>query len=242
VAVTDFFAPGNADQLGRSDGDFGSGGPVVLPFGTSAYPHLIATAGKDGRIFLLNGASLGGRSKVDVHPPPGKNCTAHSGAVFCGFASTSATAHGMWGHMAGFSGAGGAYYVWYSGVNDRIQVLRFSAAHPAAPVLTNVGHSAVKFGYSSGSPYITSNGGRPSTAVLWEVYAKSGTGANARLYAYAAIPGASGVLRKLWSAPIGVAAEFTVPATSGGRVYVGTRGDENAAGQPIGAVYGFAVR
>jgi hypothetical protein len=150
----------------------------------------------------------------------------------------------MWGHMAAFAGAGGANYVYYPGGGsggDFTQVLKFNGSHPTAPVLTNAGRTPVKFGYSSGSPYITSNGTSDSSAVLWEVYAENASGANARLYAFAAIPGSGGVLRQLWSAPIGLAAKFTVPATNDGHVYVGTRGS-NTGSNPIGIVYGFAVR
>ena len=244
LTATDFFAPGNADQLNLNDRDFGSGGPVALPFGTSTDPNLIVTAGKDARIFLLNEASLGGRSKVDVTPPPGKNCTANSNALFCGFATSSTTVHGMWGHMAAFAGAGGADYVYYPGGGsggDFTQVLKFNGSHPTAPVLTNAGRTPVLFPFSSGSPYITSNGNSASSAVLWEVYALNSSGANGRLYAFTAVPGSGGVLRQLFSAPIGLASKFTVPATNAGRVYVGSRGS-NTSSNPIGVVYGFGVR
>ena len=39
-------------------------------------------------------------------------------------------------------------------------------------------------------------------------------------------------LSPIWTAPIGTAAKFSIPATSGGRVYVGTRD---------GHVYGFGA-
>jgi hypothetical protein len=71
-------------------------------------------------------------------------------------------------------------------------------------------------------------------------------------------------LPEIWSAPIGDASQFTVPATSNGRVYVGARNDgtspttgSNATACPtdfesatytstdsacVGEVYGFGVR
>ena len=48
----------DADNL-----DFGSGGPVGLPFGTRADPAMLIQAGKDGRVFSLNRDSLGGREQ-----------------------------------------------------------------------------------------------------------------------------------------------------------------------------------
>src|SRR5262249_39762726 len=63
LAAKDFFSPGNAPTLDAADADFGSGGPVGVPFGTATFPHLLAQDGKDGRIFLLNRSALGGRKQ-----------------------------------------------------------------------------------------------------------------------------------------------------------------------------------
>src|ERR1022692_3747617 len=55
LAAKDFYSPDNAPTLDAGDRDFGAGGPVGLPFGTSggatSYPHVLAQIGKDGRIF-----------------------------------------------------------------------------------------------------------------------------------------------------------------------------------------------
>ena len=58
LTAQDFFSPVNAPALDASDLDFGSGGPVALPFGTAAHPHLLVQAGKEGRIFLLDRDNL----------------------------------------------------------------------------------------------------------------------------------------------------------------------------------------
>src|SRR5262249_26308283 len=69
---------------------------------------------------------------------------------------------------------------------------------------------------------------------VWEVDAPSGSGASASLDAYPAVPPSSCKtpcsISPIWTAPIGTAAKFTIPATDSGRVYVGTRD---------GVVYGF---
>ena len=64
LAARDFFSPADAPRLDAADTDFGSGGPVGLPFGTRSYPHVLVQAGKDGRIFLLNRDYLGGREQA----------------------------------------------------------------------------------------------------------------------------------------------------------------------------------
>ena len=265
LQAADFFSPGNADQLNPSDLDLGSGGPVGLPFGTSTYPHLIATAGKDARIFLLNQDNLGGRSSSETG----------STAVFTGSPSlvhdptnssgAFTVAHGQWGHMAAMAGvdASGspADYIYYEGTgwgsSDTLQVLKFDGSNPAAPVLTNVGQTSQTFGFSSGSPVVTSNGTAASSAVVWDVQSSGKSGASGALDAFSAVPSASGVLPELWSAPIGTASEFSVPATNHGQVYVGARNDGSTAtcqtnfesasytstdSPCVGELYGFGLR
>jgi PQQ-like domain len=265
----DFFSPGDAGRMTALDHDFGSGGPILLPFGTKTYPHLFATADKEARIYLLNEASLGGRSKS----PNG------STAVFTGSqslvydpATYGGIAHGLWGHMAAFTGhtPNGKHvdYIYYEGTGwggtDQMYVLDFDGANPAKPVLTNIGGTRQIFGFSSGSPVITSNGTHATSAVVWEVHANDDTGAGGSLDAFYAMPTSEKVLREIWSAPIGNAAQFSVPATSDGRVYVGARNDGSAAttganvtvcptdfesstytstdSACVGEVYGFGIR
>ena len=112
-----------------------------------------------------------------------------------------------------------------------MRALRFNGATPTAPSLTEVANTTIPFGYTSGSPVVTSNGANPGSAIVWEVSATDKTGADGTLQAFDAIP-ANGVLKEIWSAPIGTAAKFSVPATDEGRVYVGTRSD---------MVYGFGI-
>jgi hypothetical protein len=265
----DFFSPGDADEMTAVDHDFGSGGPTLLPFGTKNYPHLFVTADKEARVYLLNESSLGGRSKSATG----------STAVFTGSPSLvdnpttdGGVAHGLWGHMAAFAGVGptGAPtdFIYYAGVGwggtDNMYVLNFDGANPAKPVLQNIAATAATFGFSSGSPVITSNGAAATSAVVWEVHANDDTGADGSLDAFDALPTSSGVLPEIWSAPIGDASQFSVPATSDGRVYVGARNDgsapttgSNASACPtdfksaaytstdsacVGEVYGYGVQ
>jgi len=209
LAAQDFFSPANAPTLDANDTDFGSGGAVGLPFGTTTYPDLMVAAGKDGRIFILDRDALGGR---ETGPGGTDNPVIESGPY-----------GGEWGRPAAFAGDGGADYIYYVGVRDNLRALLFNGSNPSAPTLTDAGNSAGTFGYTSGSPAVTSNGTDPSSAVVWEVYTQgenaTGTG---MLEAFDAVPQA-GQLQEIWSAPIGTAAKFTVPATADGRVYVGTR-------------------
>jgi hypothetical protein len=208
LAAQDFFSPANADQLDVTDMDLGSGGTVGLPFGTSANPDLLVNVGKDGRLFLLNRDALGGRGS---DPTVLKDTNA---------LSVNGPYGGVAGRPAAFAGDGGADYVYVAGNHDSMRALQFN---PTTLALDDIADSTNVYGYTSGSPVVTSNGTDPSTAVVWDVYAANAQGAAGTLYAYAGLPQSGQPLTLLWSAPIGTAAKFTVPATANGRVYVGTR-------------------
>ena len=62
TTVLDLFTPSNQPQLDADDGDFGSGGVLVLPDQPGSTPHLAVAAGKAGTMFLMNEDNLGGFS------------------------------------------------------------------------------------------------------------------------------------------------------------------------------------
>jgi len=222
LAARDFFSPRDAPVLDASDGDLGSGGPVGLPFGTPAVPRLLVQAGKDGRVFLLNRDHLGGR----MQGRRGGN----------DYVSETGPFAGQWGHPAVFGDvttvtAGDSRrsddYVYYVGRADYLRVLKFGVSRGGRPRLADVANSTMRFGFTSGSPVVTSDGTRPGSAVVWVVRAASIKGSKGTLDAFAAVPPARCarpcVMRPIWSAPIGTASKFAIPATGSGRVYVGTR-------------------
>ncbi|MEU7016042.1 choice-of-anchor D domain-containing protein [Streptomyces sp. NPDC046385] len=219
LSAQDFFSPSNANQLDLNDTDLGSGGPVALPgtpFGTSGHPRLLAQIGKDGRLFLLDRDDLGGRSQG----PGGTDKVL----------GTFGPYEGVWGHPGVYGGQGG--YVYTIGSRGPLRAFAYGLTGAGEPALTNTGSSTETFGYTSGSPVITSTGTNPGSALVWAVHADGTNGANGRLRAYDAVP-VNGTLKLRWSAPIGTAAKFTVPATDGGRIYVGTRdGHVLAFGRP----------
>jgi hypothetical protein len=78
--VIDLFTPDNQVSLDQEDGDFGSGGVMVLPDQSGSTPHLAVAAGKDGNMYFMNEDSLGGYS-------PSKNNvlgTYQIGGCWCG--------------------------------------------------------------------------------------------------------------------------------------------------------------
>ncbi|MFD0331845.1 hypothetical protein ACFQZC_36030 [Streptacidiphilus monticola] len=210
LAARQFFSPANAPTLAAHDTDLGSGGLAVLPqpyFGNSAHPHLMVQVGKDGRVFLLNRDNLGGRSTTTDH-----------------VLGVTRLPAGVWGHPAVWGGNGGWVYVTESRSPGRVVALRYGVNSRGVPTLTQAGTSTQSFGYTSGSPVVTSTGTVAGSAVVWVAYSTGGYGTG-KLFAYRAVP-VNGVLQPLFRTPLplGAMTKFQVPATSGGRVYVGTNG------------------
>lgn len=62
TTVLDLFTPKNQASLDETDGDFGSGGVMVLPDQPGSTPHLAVAAGKFGEMYFMNEDHLGGYS------------------------------------------------------------------------------------------------------------------------------------------------------------------------------------
>jgi hypothetical protein len=218
ISATDFFAPADAGTLDANDQDVSSGGPAALPdaeFGTPTYPHLMVEIGKEGRLFLLNRDNLGGRGQ-------GTN----GGDLILG----QTTLSGVWGHPAVWGGDGG--YVYVDESKSHLVALAYGLTGTGKPALHVAGNSLETFGYTSGSPVVTSNGTTSGSALVWVVQSTDATGAGGQLMVYNAVP-SNGVMTLVRSFPLGNVSKFSVPATNNGRVYVGTRdGNLIAFGAP----------
>lgn len=208
LTAKDFFSPYNNTNLDRDDTDFGSGGPMGIPdgYGTSAHPHLLVQIGKDGRVYLLDRDDLGGTAQG----PNGGDAVLQSGGPY----------NGVWGHPAFWGGDGGYVYSITNG--GPLYAYKVGVAGNGLPALSKVGASTSNWGYTSGSPVVTSNGSASGSALVWGVYSDGSNGANGQLRAYDALP-TNGIMNLRYSAPIGTASKFVTPATDGGRVYTGTR-------------------
>ena len=78
--VIDLFTPADQGSLDQTDGDFGSGGVMLLPNQPGAIPRMAVAAGKEGSMFLMNRDNLGG------YHPGGNNVlgTFDIGSCWCG--------------------------------------------------------------------------------------------------------------------------------------------------------------
>jgi outer membrane protein assembly factor BamB len=221
LTAKSFFSPHDNTDLNQDDYDLGSGGPMALPpeFGTADYPRMVVQVGKDGRVYLLDADHLGGAAQG---PDGGDNVIGMTGPF-----------KGVWGRPGFWGGDGG--YVYTVEAVGPMRALKYNKTG-TKPSLTSVGTTPDNFGYTSGSPVITSTGSTSGTALVWVVYTPGPTGENSQLRAYDPIP-VNGVLKMRYSAPIGTSSKFSVPGTDAGRVFVGNRtGQLIGFGRPTTAV------
>jgi hypothetical protein len=80
TALEGYFTPDNYPTLDEVDGDFGSGGIMLLPPQTGPIPLLATAAGKDGILYLMNRDALGGYN-TNTNAVLG---TYNVGACWCG--------------------------------------------------------------------------------------------------------------------------------------------------------------
>jgi len=231
LKAVDFFSPYDATTLDQSDLDFGSGSPIALPdayFGTASIPHLAVEVGKEGYVYLLNRDNLGG---VGEGPNGTDNVVGRYGPN-----------GGVWSSPAVWPGDGGYVYiptasgsVATSGSAGLMDAYQYGVNGAGAPTLNLVGQSPDAFGFGSSAPEVTSSGTTSGSALVWTVWCADGSGAGAQLRAYDPVP-VDGVLKLVWSAPVGTSSKFNPPGVADNRLYVGTRdGHVLGFGAPVSA-------
>jgi outer membrane protein assembly factor BamB len=139
--LLDYFTPSNWEWITRKDLDMGNITPVLFPFGGK---KLLVTGGKEGVLYMLDAASLGG---ADHHTPLFKSPRiCNDDQTFQG--------QGIWGGLA--SAADGDTTWLYAPV----------WGPPAAAVKFPVTHGEAKEG-SIMAFRVTSDGGKPVLTPAW---------------------------------------------------------------------------
>ncbi len=212
--VLSTFTPSDYNNLNCGDGDFGSGGAMLVP---SSQPPLLVAMGKASVLYLLNTASLGGWSSNDA------------GALQV----INAGGGGVWGGPAFYNGPTGAF-VYYQSGGAGLQAYRVSyggsplrpvpgsRAQPAASasgpqlILSSTGTSGA--GYGGSTPVVSSNGQLPHTGVVWlvrrgagQLYLEAYDALNVHTPLFSAVAGS-------WSNPANNG--FVTPLVANGKVYV----------------------
>jgi hypothetical protein len=199
LGLLDYFIPDNNATLVANDVDLGSGAPVVLPDNSSAHPHEIVGAGKDGRIFLLDRDNMG---KFD---PNGNHViqAIQSGATQWGnFFDTPAVWNGR---------------IYYHGSSDVLRAFNWTnGLLSTSPAMTG----STVFTAHGATPTVSANGA--GNGILWELQLDGQPSNPAILHAY----DASNISHELYNSNMnasdkaGPAVKFTVPTVVNGKVYV----------------------
>jgi uncharacterized protein (TIGR03437 family) len=198
LAVADYFTPFNQARLDEADIDLGSSGAVLLPdtAGNPAHPHLLVSAGKEGRIYVLDRDRMGGfRAGQDSQV-----VQSLAGAI-----------GPLFGSPAYFRNT-----VYFSAWNDFLKAFPISEGALASSPSS---HSPAAFGYPGAVPSISANGA--SNGIVWAV--ESGFGGT--LHAFDALDLGRELYNSQTQATRdspGSFVKFSAPVIANGKVYIGT--------------------
>jgi hypothetical protein len=206
--LADYFTPSNQEQLNAHDNDLGSSGPVLLPDQSGPHPHLLVTAGKEGKLYLLDRDKLGKFQPGD-----------DSHAV-----QTIPAASGAFGAMAYWNQT-----VFFIGSSRGVQSYSLSNGQ-----MKLKGIGTTRFLDSGAIPVISSNGS--DNGIVWAASSKNWDEPPRRpavLYAF----DASDVTHQLYSSEQnssrdrpGAALRFAMPSVANGKVYLGSKGQVDVYG------------
>jgi hypothetical protein len=153
-SVLDSFTQYNYFSQDISDGDFGSGGTMVVPDQAGIYPHLIVAGGKDGLAYILNRDNLGGFT------PNGPNkdlAELSNGGCWCGpayFVGADAVPRIV-------TGGGKGIATW--------RLVDGSSLNIALEGRVSPGNTNGQPDYGGSVPAVSSNGTVAGSAILWFV-------------------------------------------------------------------------
>jgi len=198
LALLDYFTPFNQKDLDRNDVDLGSSGAVLLPeaAGSVAHRHLLVSAGKEGRIYLIDRDRMG---------------RFHEGGDDQIVQSFNGAIGSLFGGPAYFNNT-----LYFAAQFDTLKAFSISNAYiPASPS----SQSSQRFGYVGSVPAVTANGS--ADGIVWTVEDSFG----GTLHAYDASNLAIELYNSQMNGSrdaLGSSLPFSVPAIADGRVYVGT--------------------
>ncbi len=212
LAIGDWFTPSDENSDNAGDVDFGAGGATVLIDQASGpAPHLAIGGGKDGNLYLVNRDNMG-----------------HLG---------DANAWQMFsaGNQVFFTPAFWSNTIYSGPINSPVAAYSFSPVTDKVSVAAS-SHSTAGFGFPGTSPSVSSSAA--TNGIVWALD-NSNYGALVGSATRAASPAilhawdATNLATEFWNSSqtagdaAGYAVKFTVPTIANGKVYVGTRGNDD---------------
>ena len=219
MQVSSIFTPYNFATLDADDYEIGSGGVMVIPTNWPWYPApnpaLAVTAGKDGRMFLLNANDMGG------YTPGGPDNVLNIqniGACWCA--------------PSFFTGPDGIGRIVSSGGNTLstwqiIQTPTSTTLVQEASVQIPLGNREQISAPPGFFTTVSSNGTSMNAGIIWALGLPAATPTTLTLYAFASTP-SNGTFQLLNQVPAGVwnytGDSDSVPVVANGQVYVTSDG------------------
>jgi hypothetical protein len=201
LTVLDFFTPYNQAQLSANDQDVGSGGILLVPDQSGAFPHEVIGCGKIPAIYVVNRDNMGRMNSGNNNQIIQEVDNQVGGATGKQAPDRCFTTPAYWQQT-----------LYFSGNND---VLKAFSLNPTTGLMstTPTSKGAYVFSFPGGQPVVSSNGG--SNGVVWVMeYLPT-----VALHAY----DAKNLANELYRSPsIGPGAKFVVPTVVNSKVYVGT--------------------
>jgi hypothetical protein len=225
LAAADWFTPADQASLEAADRDFGAGGAAVLVDQTAGpVMHLAVGGGKEGNLFLLNRDNLGKNNTT--------NQVLQTISIGNGIFATPA----FWQNNLYLAGTG------------TLQQFTFI---PGTGLFNGAATSVSgnSFGFPGATPSVSAQGA--TNGIVWATNSSNyGASANGGNQARAAAPAvlhaypATSLTTELWNSSqatggrdtAGDSVKFTVPTVANGKVYIGTRGNDDTQGH--GTVFG----
>jgi hypothetical protein len=202
TTVVDLFTPLDWSILDENDGDFGSGGVLVLPDQPGSIPRMAVAAGKNGNMYFMNEDNLGGYSSTENNVLG----TYPIGGCWCG---------------QSYFADGNVHVVVSSGGNT---IKLFEVVTSPAAALRLVSSANITTGQNGGFFTSISSNGAQAVPIIWALGRPVSRQADVlTLYAFA--PAAKGELTQLYSTTAGSWPNLggdsnQVPTIANGKVYV----------------------
>ncbi len=201
LSLSDYFQPYDYQNMDAGDQDFGSGGIVLLDpntFKGTGISKMAVTAGKNGKVYILNADNLGGY----------RLGTGQTDGVL----QTIVTNKAVFGASGSYPLEGG--YIYLTPVGYPTYCFQLGFTPSGAPIFSPAGQTnEISTGrVGVGIPTVTTYQGNPGTAILWM------TDPDAGIRAWYAVP-QNNVLVNIPLPQIGGANKFQRPAFGDGRVY-----------------------
>jgi hypothetical protein len=269
LKVVDFFTPSNVYELNTMDEDIGSGGVLLIPSSVPGYSNpsgdqMLVTAGKEGRLYLLDAGNLGGYNTAYVSG--GHETTAddpspfdHVLGEYYYYESTHSTVlannqtNKMYSTASYFNGN---IYFTLGGTNER-EIAVSSLISSNQPLTGSVystiaATSSLAFGPRGTGAMISANG--TSNPIVWNVNVNQNTADDLLAYNpttlvpyYDSQTNSSrdsltnGGTIPGTSNTGATAVKFSLPTVFNGMVYVGTGGGSGTGGHAEGTLVGYGL-